>query len=814
MSRFYQKYLNGLQNSKGSGELSTGSGIDPTSMSLSTSNTKGSVAPKGVAEGGAAGPQRRVQIVNKSDNFDPNSSTTLQTFKKPEASKAFLTSALADHYLFADLGEKDMIRIVECMRPTFGSEGEVVIREGDLGDLFYCLESGTADASVEGVGTVMQYTSGGCFGELALIYNSPRAASVTATTECKLWALDLKTFRTILSSTSSSMMVRRCGFLKKCTFLDPLNNEQVGKLAGALDSVTFEDGACIVKQGDVADSFFVIESGTVKCTQVKGTGREVDLMELKSGDYFGEMALMLKDKRHANCFAQGTVKCFSLSREKFDLLLGPVQQMLAKKMRIRILKSVPILSRLSDNKLMKLAGVMRVQAFADGAYIIKQGEEGSRFYIINEGEVRATRFDSDNKEKELIRLNAHEFFGERALITNEVRTANIIAIGNVECLVLERSSFETLLTDVQDDLVDAMTKRDTSNDEATENDDDEEGKGPKTDYQFDDLEIMRTIGTGTFGRVKMVRHIPTGQVCALKCMNKSEVVESHQEKNIMTEKNLLFECANSVFILQLLQTFTNPDQIMMLMEFIQGGELWTYIYEKTDTVARNKMGGFEMSAVKFYSASVILGFKHLHGKNISYRDLKPENILIDSNGYVKIIDFGFAKKIPSVGPDGTQHDKTYTLCGTPEYLAPEIVMSKGYDKGVDYWALGCLVYELFLGRTPFQADYTTKIFQNIVASDKNLNFPAGMDALHVNLCKKLLSSNPAFRLGSLSGGVNDIIADPFFNGFDWDGLKNVTLKSPYSPPVKNAMDTSNFDNYDEEDSPPVYTGSQSTFEDF
>ena len=760
----------------------------------------------------AAGPQRRVQIVNQSDNFNPTTAGALPTFAKPDASKIFLRNALSEHYLFAELVDEDMTRIVDCMRPTFGSEGETIIREGDLGDLFYCLESGTADASVTGVGNVMTYTSGGCFGELALIYNSPRAATVVAVTECKLWALDLKTFRTILASTSSSQMVRRCGFLKKCTFLDGLNNEQVGKLASAFDSVTFEDGAVIVSQGDVADSFFIIEDGTVKCTQVKGTGREVDLMTLQTGDYFGEMALMLHDKRHANCIAVGKVKCFELSREKFDILLGPVQEMLAKKMRIRILQSVPILSRLTENKLIKLAGVMRVQAFSDGAYIIRQGEEGSRFYIINEGEVRATRGGADGNEKELIRLFAHDFFGEHALITNDARTANIIAVGNVECLVLERSSFQTLLTDVQDDLVDAMTKRDESN--ASGASAEEEPAGPVTAFAWDDLQVMRTIGTGTFGRVKLVKHTHTGQVCALKCMNKADVLEAHQEKNIMTEKNLLFECSSSIFILQLLQTFNSPNMIMMLMEFIQGGELWTYVYEKTDTVKRNKMGGFEMSAVKFYSASVILGFKHMHNKNISYRDLKPENILIDANGYIKIIDFGFAKKIPSVGADGATHDKTYTLCGTPEYLAPEIVMSKGYDKGVDYWAYGCLVYELFLGRTPFQADYTTKIFQNIVASEKNLSFPAGMDPAHVAMVKKLLNANAAFRLGNLSGGVEDIINDPFFTGFNWEALKAGTLKSPYSPPIKSQEDASNFDDYEEEATPSIYTGSQSIFDGF
>ena len=158
------------------------------------------------------------------------------------------------------------------------------------------------------------------------------------------------------------------------------------------------------------------------------------------------MALMLNDTRHANCIAVGKARCLSLDRKKFDLLLGSVQDVLAKRMRIRILQSVPLLSKLSEPKLIRLSSVMRVQSFKDGAYIIKQGEEGSRFYIINEGEVRCTRLNpATNKEEELVRLVTQEFFGERALITDETRKANVIACGPVECLVLERSSFQSLL---------------------------------------------------------------------------------------------------------------------------------------------------------------------------------------------------------------------------------------------------------------------------------------------------------------------------------------------------------------------------------
>ena len=750
------------------------------------------------------GHTRRGQIYNES--FSPDASKELTIHAKTDQSREFLVRALTVHYLFESLGAEDMERIVECMKPMSVENGQTVIKQGDVGDLFFCLEIGSAVASVEGVGVVQTYAPGGCFGELALIYNSPRAATVLTTSDCEFWVLDLGTFRQILASTSSSKMLKRCEFLKKCVFLDPLGNDQIAKVASALEVSCYADGEYIVRQGEVGDSFFIIESGSVKCTQVKSNGREVELISLNNGDYFGEMALMLNETRHANCIAVGETRCFTLDRTKFNVLLGSVQDLLARRMRIRILQSVPLLSKLPESKLTRLSSVMRVQAFKPGQYIIKQGEEGSRFYIINEGEVSCTRQISASQEEELIKLYPQEFFGERALITNEPRKANVIATTHVECLVLERASFQSLLTEVHDDMKEVIGKR--TEDESVP--DSGPSGGPTTDFKFDDLRIMRTIGTGTFGRVKLVQHTISGRVCALKCMQKTEIVASHQENNIMNEKNLLFDCSSCPFVLALLQTYNHPNQVMMLMEFIQGGELWSYIYEKSNAVKRNTAGGFEMSAVKFYAANVLLAFRHLHMKGIGYRDLKPENLLLDSNGYVKMIDFGFAKKFP-YEKNGEKMDKTYTLCGTPEYLAPEIVMSKGYDKCVDYWAYGCFVYELYLARTPFQADYTTKIFQNIVASEKCLAFPARMDPQHVSLIKKLLNPNPAFRLGNVSGGVDDILRDPFFSTVDWRGLDARTVSAPYVPPVGDSLDASNFDNYEEEDNIPHYSGSQDPF---
>jgi CRP-like cAMP-binding protein len=813
MSKFFQRYQQNLKVSeKKYGEstsVNVKNVVDPTSM----------IGGDGKS-GGRLNKVRRVQIMNKSDDFNPNAS--FAKYDKSEESESFLKDTLHVHYLFANLSNDDLGKIIACMRPIEAIPGEYIIRQGETGDLFYCLESGKCKATVETIGDVMEYGRGGSFGELALIYNSPRAASVIASEDCRLFALELSVFRSVLANTNSNNSVNLCEFLKKCPFLDTLSNEQIAKLSGALDSSTYEDGEFIVRQGGAGTDFFIIEEGTVKCTQTKASGREVELINLKAGDYFGEMALLLNELRAANCIAVGPVKCLSLDREKFDMLLGSAQDILSRRMRIRVLQCVPLLSKLPEAKLVKLCGVMRAQTFQDGTYIIKQGDEGSRFYIINEGEVKCTRNKGTNgEEDELIRLNTQEFFGERALITNETRKANVIAVGSVECLVLERDVFQSLLNEIQEDIENTMSRREREEGEAKEREEalakaaeeDSAKRGPLTTFKIEELRIMRTIGTGSFGRVKMVQSIVTGQVFALKYMNKAEVIANHQAQNILAEKRLLYECSESNFVLKLMQTFQSPTQVMMLMEFVQGGELWSLIYERGAAIPRNPFGGFELSSVRFYAASCVLAFKHIHNRNIAYRDMKPENILIDSKGYLKIIDFGFAKKFPFM-KNGSSQNKTYTLCGTPEYLAPEIIMSKGYDKACDYWALGCMIYELYLARTPYAADFANKIFQNIIGSPKTLSFEKKQDSAHASLCKKLLTSNPAFRLGNLIGGCDDIMKDSFFENFDWKALDDRKIPAPYTPPVKNALDAANFDKYDENVETPDYYGDQAPFEDF
>jgi CRP-like cAMP-binding protein/tRNA A-37 threonylcarbamoyl transferase component Bud32 len=570
--------------------------------------------------------------------------------------------------------------------------GKDIIKQGDGGSMFYVLEDGSCDIYVNGT-KVGAYEPGGTFGELALIYNAKRAATIRCTKDSVLWGLDISDFRRVLASSNSQKLLKRCEFLRNVPLLQSLSNERNTKIASALREVNFQDGQQIITQGDTGAEFYIIQAGRVQCTQLKGSTaswktEEVDLLQLSQGEYFGEMALMLDEPRHAHVYARGPVQTLVLERDDFEELLGSLQNVLSAQMRTRILRSVPLLTKVSEPDLDKIARAMRVQQFDEGDFVIREGEEGSRFYIINEGHAEA-RVGG----KKVGTLSHLDFFGERSLMKQEKRMADIVATSAVECLVLEQDAFRNLRGDVKKILEREIEKREAVSKGATQGAANEEGAAAAAAWKeipYSDLKIMRTLGQGTFGRVKLVQSKTSKRVFALKCMQKQQIKQAHQERNIMNEKNILIECKHPL-ILELYQTYMNKSEIFMLMEMVQGGELWTYIYEKVDLLPRTRIGGFTNSASMFYAGCVVSALHYIHNKGVAYRDLKPENLLLDSAGYCKIIDFGFAKQVPFT-QNGQICVKTYTICGTPDYLSPELIQSTGHDKSVDYWAFGCLVY--------------------------------------------------------------------------------------------------------------------------
>lgn len=297
-------------------------------------------------------------------------------------------------------------------------------------------------------------------------------------------------------------------------------------------------------------------------------------------------------------------------------------------------------------------------------------------------------------------------------------------------------------------------------------------------YTVHDFEIMRTLGTGSFGRVHLVRLKKTGEYFAMKAMKKSEVVRLKQVEHTMNERNLLAS-VNFPFLVNVVCTMQDSLHLFVVMEYVMGGELFSIL---------RKAQRFPNHVAKFYAAEVVLAFEYLHERDVVYRDLKPENLLLSREGHIKMTDFGFAKHIPD--------NITWTLCGTPDYLAPEIIQSRGYGKAVDWYALGVLIYEMLAGYPPFYNEDHVKLYESIVAG--KYKFPAHFDSDARDLIKHLLAGDLSKRYGNLRNGVEDIKSHAWFKGVDWTKLANRNINPPYVPPIKSDSDTSHFDKYPEE----------------
>ncbi|KAH7267439.1 camp-Ser/Thr protein kinase PKA1 [Fusarium redolens] len=301
----------------------------------------------------------------------------------------------------------------------------------------------------------------------------------------------------------------------------------------------------------------------------------------------------------------------------------------------------------------------------------------------------------------------------------------------------------------------------------------------KGKYSLGDFDILRTLGTGSFGRVHLVQSKHNQRFYAVKVLKKAQVVKMKQVEHTNDERRMLADVKHP-FLITLWGTFQDPKNLYMVMDFVEGGELFSLL---------RKSGRFPNPVAKFYAAEVTLALEYLHSKNIIYRDLKPENLLLDRHGHLKITDFGFAKRVP---------DKTWTLCGTPDYLAPEVVSNKGYNKSVDWWSLGILIYEMLCGYTPFwDSGSPMKIYENILKG--KVKYPAYVNADAQNLLERLITADLTKRLGNLYGGPDDVKNHPWFAEVTWDRLARKDIDAPYTPPVKaGAGDASQFDRYPED----------------
>jgi len=311
-----------------------------------------------------------------------------------------------------------------------------------------------------------------------------------------------------------------------------------------------------------------------------------------------------------------------------------------------------------------------------------------------------------------------------------------------------------------------------------------------------DFQMTRTLGCGSFGRVKFAKYKQDGKFYAVKFMKKHEIIKLKQVDHINNEKRLMAQI-DYPFVVCMMGYAKDERFVYIIMECIGGGELFTHL---------RRARKFNDEQSKFYAAHVAGAFAHCHTKNIIHRDLKPENILMCQNGYSKLTDFGFAKIIEP----GT---RTYTLCGTPEYIAPEVLLNKGHGKPVDWWTLGILIYEMIVGQPPFCDEDPMGIYQKILAG--KIYFPKYFDKNAKALVKKLLTADLSKRYGNLKDGSDDILKHKWFSSLDWAKLEKLELPAPYKPTMKDESDVSNFEDIpDSNEQPPAVTGSADPFVDW
>lgn len=297
-------------------------------------------------------------------------------------------------------------------------------------------------------------------------------------------------------------------------------------------------------------------------------------------------------------------------------------------------------------------------------------------------------------------------------------------------------------------------------------------------YALADFDLIRTLGTGSFGRVHLSKSRHNGRGYAIKVLNKKRVVGLKQVEHTNSERQML-AAVRHPFLVNLWGTFSDSYNLYMVMDFVSGGELFNLL---------RKSQRFPDPVAKFFGAEVALALDYLHCLDIVYRDLKPENILLGSDGHIKITDFGFAKLVPDI---------TWTLCGTPDYLAPEIVQSKGYNKSVDWYALGVLIFEMLAGYPPFYCEEESpmRLYEKIIAG--KVRYPSYFNPSAKDLLKSLLTADLSKRFGNLANGSRDIFHHAWFAEVDWERLYRKQIPAPYVPRVSSEWDSSNFDHYDE-----------------
>jgi len=537
---------------------------------------------------------------------------------------------------------------------------------------------------------------------------------------------------------------------------------------------TFAAGEKILEQGAPASFFYLVKEGSLHTTEKKSAqGQSRAVASYEPGDSFGEGSLIVPGPSPwtVNAGSAGAV-VYVIDRLHFhDIMV--VMRLDAAKERVRIFGKQEIFKAMLDEELLAVARAMSEGEYKDGTVLIGEGDKQGNMYVLYEGVVT---LQHGEKSKGILKgtKTAPALLGSQFLLSDvwECDVTFRVDTPVAKALVIDKQTFDLILgplaglqergKQLGDSYVDKfpipMFLR-----------------IPKERKLRRQLAKVGLIGHGAFGSVDMVQEMGSGDAFALKAVSKGYVSKQKITDYLINERNCLYMC-NSPFIVKLYDCYCEAYFLSFLLELASGGEL-------QDTYCKRNLYG-SLNHARYYVAAIALALEHMHEMKIAHRDVKPENVALTHLGQPKLCDMGLSK---------VMQGRTTTLCGTMEYLAPEMLALGSYGLEVDWWALGILTYELMTGITPFYRSYPSMIVQHIVEGIAFVKFPVQMKVQQGDdFVRSLCAPRPLDRLPMRRHGVWKIKWHPWYAGFEWEAFEAGTMEAPFLPVLKSKTDTSNF----------------------
>lgn len=702
--------------------------------------------------GNRRNPNRRI-FERQETNYDMDISSLLVGEPIDEPTRGLLVSALSGFFFLQnnpDESNAKMDLLIKGMRREEFDEGFLLITEGESGSKLYVVESGSLEVTING-SVIREMGRGSLLGELALLYDAPRSATVQCKSKCVLFSLSREIFKKVQAISSTANQIQRARWLIQSPELATLSAIDLSRLVGTLQVVHFSPGDKIINEGDVTNHIFLIEKGhaVIASTKIpsKTPRNEVDkilsILRPREGK-----------RRSVEFMNASELRKYLENSNDITPIDEAGNKIENDKMKLDVAAEV------YEGCMLGIGSLRGKANLPDGWKWIKKGKQ-------------------DGAESPL----------------------TMVAATTMTCLVFTVEVFENLFGPAEK----AIKTTQTGAKKPAVVDD----KPSHKEIVFDStkFKMKYVLGSGSFGVVTLAEYRadksqpPTNY--ALKSLSKLAVIETGQLRHVLDERKIL-SIMDSPFILKLFGTYQTPHQLVMVTEPLNCGDLWSVVYE-TPPFCDNCGVPFALCA--FYTANLVLGLSHIHEKGVVFRDLKPENIMLDEKGYLRIIDFGFAKRVPYTKVDANGelkvYAKTYTLCGTPEYLSPELIFNLGHNHASDIWALGVIIYEMLMAVTPFapkRPDNVTELFTNIAMVKKNglvlssrIDQHAGNPQARV-LISQILKADPAERLGVQEGSTRCILDHAFFANVNIEAIKNRTLVPEFIPvanqhhePLSNLM---------------------------